>query len=72
MTGVYAFVCVFHMTLLRAFQGGAIEGIPYLVKICRDSWWRNLLYLTNFEFSYVENMECVSLAFFKPTSIDVE
>ena len=60
LTGVYAFVCLFHMTLLRAFQGGPNESVPTLVQVCRDSWWRNLFYVTNYEFSYVDNMEAVS------------
>ena len=63
LTGVYAFVCLFHMTLLRVFQGGPLESIPSLIKVCRDSWWRSLFYVTNYEFSYVENTESVSTYF---------
>ena len=62
LTGVYAFVCLFHMTLLRVFQGGPLESVPELVKICRGSWWRNFLYITNFELTYVdEAAEAVSV-----------
>ncbi len=61
LTGVYAFVVLFHMTLLRGFSGGPNDFIPSLINLCRSSWWRNLLYLTNYDLKldYVENTGAV-------------
>jgi hypothetical protein len=69
LTGIYAFVVLFHMTLLKGFQSGPFNSASEMVRMCRNSWWRNLLYVTNFEFhtDYVDNQASVS--FLDATSI---
>ena len=56
MTGVYAFVILFHMTFYRWLKNGPSLNwyIPEVVEVCRNTWWKNVLYVTNFEFSYME------------------
>ncbi len=48
LTGVYAFLVLFHMTLFRGFKGGAADYVPILVDSCRVNWWKNMLYITNY------------------------
>ena len=49
LTGVYAYVILFHMTLFRGLKNGPLMSwfIPKVVQVCQDSWWKNILYITN-------------------------
>jgi hypothetical protein len=45
-----AYVIFFHTTLLRVFRGGPSNFVELGIERCRDSWWRHLLYFTNYEY----------------------
>ena len=66
LTGVYAFVILFHMTLLRVFTGGPGDLLPTTIQSCRLSWWRHLLYVTNYDFKsdYFDSSITVSEMFY--------
>jgi hypothetical protein len=49
LTGVFAYVIFFHTTLARVFQGGPGDPLPIGIDNCRASWWKHLLYFTNFD-----------------------
>ena len=44
-----AFVIFFHTTLLRMLSGGPNDLVPMGIENCRASWWRTLLYYSNFD-----------------------
>ena len=44
-----AFVIFFHTTLLRMFSGGPNDLVPIGIEYCRASWWKTLLYYSNFD-----------------------
>ena len=48
---MYAFLVLFHMTLFRWFKNGPLMSwfIPKFVQVCNYSWWKNMLYITNFQ-----------------------
>ena len=48
LTGVYAIIVGFHCTLYILLATGPTSAVSEEVNICRDSWWKNLLYITNF------------------------
>ena len=48
LTGVYAFIVLFHVSLMRYVPIGPANKIDYYVTSCQEGWWTNLLYVNNF------------------------
>ena len=50
LTGVYAFILCFNMTLYGVFSQAPAGDVAREVEFCRDVWWKNLLYVGIYRF----------------------
>jgi len=57
LTGMYAFVVLFHMSLLKYMDSGPNSRVPLIRNDCQKSWWRNLLYINNLNYRGHYNVE---------------
>ena len=54
---MYIIVIGFFATLYKYFDFSVVNNVTYLNEVCQESWWRNILYISNF---YPEDVPVVS------------
>jgi len=54
---MYAFVVLFHMSLIKYMDGGPNSYVQKTRSDCLKSWWRNLLYINNLNYRGHYNVE---------------